>query len=99
MSIWGNSYIYTANSSSQLSTAIQTNKVRIATNTSIAIAIGNSSVTANVTSCMIIPNNTVERDLYVGQGNYIAYIDASGTTPVKFSVTELGMPHANTVTN
>jgi len=91
------SYIYTANSSSQVSAAIATDKVRIATTgSSIAVATGNSSVTANLTACEIIPANSVERDFYVGQGNYIAFI-VSGSNAV-FSITELGMPHANTGT-
>jgi hypothetical protein len=96
--VWGNSYIYTANNSSQLSIQIKTDKVRIAPITAIAISVGNSGVTANLTNSTIIPGGTVERSFYVGQGNYIAYIDASGATARGFSVTELGMNHANTGT-
>jgi len=92
------SAIYTANGTSQLTSASTTDKVRIATTTSaIAIATGNSSVTANLTASMIIPANTVNNDLYVGQGNYIAFINVAGTAGA-FSVTELGAPHANTGT-
>jgi len=90
------SYIYTANGTSQRSGAIATDKVRIATTGSpIAVAVGNSSVTANLTACEIIPAMSVERSFIVGQGNYIAFIVAGGDSG--FSITELGMPHANVV--
>ncbi len=92
------SAIYTANGTSQLTTASATDKVRIATTTSaIAIAVGNSSVTANTTASMIIPANTVDNSLIVGQGNYIAYINVAGTAGA-FSVTELGANHPDTGT-
>lgn len=92
------SYIYTANGTSQLSAVLATDKIRIATTTSaIAIAIGNSSVQANTTACEIIPANTVDNSIIVGQGNYVAYINVAGTAGA-FSITELGMPHANTGT-
>jgi len=92
------SYIQTASGSSARIGPIATDKVRIATtNSAIAINVGNSAVTANTTACEIIPANTVERSFIVGQGNYIAYINANGTaTP--FSVTELGAPHPATGT-
>ena len=89
------SYIYTANGTSQLSAAIATDKVRIATTTGIAIAIGDANVTANTTACMIIPDNTVENSIIVGQGNYVAFIDIGSGTATQFSITELGAPHAN----
>lgn len=92
------SAIYTANSTSQLTTVATTDKVRIATTTSaIAIAIGNSSVTANLTACEIIPANTVDNNFIVGQGNYIAYINVAGTAGA-FSVTPLGAAHPDTGT-
>jgi hypothetical protein len=92
------SAIYTANSTSQLTTVATTDKVRIATSTSaIAIAVGNSSVTANLTACEIIPANTVDNSFTVGQGNYIAYINVAGTAGA-FSITDLGAVHANTGT-
>lgn len=91
-------YIYTANSSSQLSAAIQTDKVRISTTTSaIAINIGNSSVTANLTACEIVPANTVLNSVIVGQNNYIAFINVAGTAGA-FSITELGANHPATGT-
>lgn len=91
------SYIYTANGTSQLSSVIATDKVRIATTTAIAIAIGNANVTANTTACMIIPDNTVDNSIIVGQGNYVAFINVKGSaTP--FSITELGAPHPATGT-
>lgn len=92
------SYIYTASGSSQTSAQIATDKVRIATTSAIAIAIGNSSVTANLTACEIIPANCVENSIIVGQGNYIAYIDVGSGTASEFSVTELGAPHSDTGT-
>lgn len=46
----------------------------------------------------IIPSNTVERDVLVGQGNIVSYLNVSGATAAPFSITELGMPHANTGT-
>ena len=93
------SAIYTANSTSQLTTVATTDKVRVATSTSaIAVAVGNSSVTANLTACEIIPANTVDNNFLVGQGNYIAYINVAGTAGA-FSVTDLGAPHADTGTD
>ena len=92
------SYIQTASGSSARIGPIATDKVRIATTTSaIAINVGNSSVTANTTACEIIPANTVDNSYIVGQGNYLAYINVAGTAGA-FSVTELGMPHADTGT-
>lgn len=85
-------YVYTANSTSQISSMIGTDKVRISTTTSaIAFAVGNSSVTANLTACEIIPANTVMNSVIVGEGNYIAFINVAGTAGA-FSITELGMP-------
>lgn len=92
------SVIYTANGTSQRTTASTTDKVRIATTTSaVAIAVGNSSVTANLTACEIIPANTVDNNYLVGQGNYIAYINVAGTAGA-FSITNLGANHADTGT-
>ncbi len=92
------SYIQTPSGSSARIGPIATDKVRIATTSSaIAVNVGDNSVTANVTACEIIPANTVDNSFIVGQGNYLAYINADGTA-AKFSVTELGMPHAETGT-
>ena len=92
------SAIYTANSTSQLTSVATTDKVRIATSTSaIAIAVGNSSVTANLTACEIIPANTLDNSFIVGQGNYIAYINVVGTAGA-FSITGLGATHSTTGT-
>ena len=92
------SAIYTANSTSQLTTVATTDKVRIATTTSaIAIAVGNANVTANLTTGEIIPANTVENNFLVGQGNYIDYINVAGSAGA-FSISTLGMNHANTGT-
>jgi hypothetical protein len=46
----------------------------------------------------IVPSNTVLNDVYVGQGNVISFINASASNAT-FSVSELGMPHANTGTS
>jgi hypothetical protein len=90
--------IYTANGTSQRTSASTTDKVRISTTTSaIAVAVGNSSVTANLTACEIIPGNSVNNSFLVGQGNYIAYINVAGTAGA-FSITDLGVNHANTGT-
>ena len=84
------SYIYTANSTSQTSAQINTDKVKIATTTSaVAFAVGNSSVTANLTSSEIIPSNSIMNSVIVGQGNYIAFINVAGSAGA-FSITELG---------
>lgn len=89
--------IYTANSTSQLTSAMVTDKVRISTTTAIAYAIGNANVTANLTACEIIPANTVRNSIIVGQDNYIAYINVAGSAG-PFSVTELGANHLETGT-
>jgi len=92
------SAIYTANGTSQLTAIATTDKVRIATTTSaIAVAVGNSSVTVNLTTGEIIPANTVDNNFLVGQGNYIAYINVAGSAGA-FSISDLGANHANTVT-
>lgn len=92
------SYIQTASGSTARIGPIATDKIRIATtNSAIAINIGNSTVTANTTACEIIPANSVDNNILIGQGNYLAYINANGTA-APFSVTELGMPHAVTGT-
>lgn len=92
------SAIYTANATSQLTAVATTDKVRIATTTSaIAIAVGNSSVSANLTACEIIPANSVDNSFIVGQGNYIAFINVDGTAGA-FSVTGLGANHPATGT-
>jgi hypothetical protein len=90
--------IYTANGTSQRTSASTTDKVRISTTTSaIAVAVGNSNVTANLTACEIIPGNSVNNSFLVGQGNYIAYINVAGTAGA-FSITGLGANHPNTGT-
>jgi len=94
------SYIQTAGGSSATIGPLGTDKIRIATTGSaIAINVGNSSVTANTTACYIVPANTVNNDYLIGQGNYFAYISIGGGSNQPFSVTELGMPHADTGTS
>jgi hypothetical protein len=92
------SYIYTASGSSQLSSAIATDKIRIATTTSaIAFITGDNTIVADITACEIIPANTTRNSIIVGQGNYVAFMNVAGTAGA-FSITELGMPHAITGT-
>lgn len=89
------SFIQTPSGVSARVGPLGTAKVRIATTSSaIAVNVGDSTVTANTTACIIIPANSTERTFLVGQGNYIAYINANGTA-APFSITELGMPTTN----
>lgn len=82
--------IYTPSGSSQQTSAIGTDKVRISTTSSaIAVVVG-SNPTANLTACEIIPANSVNNSFIVGEGNKIAYISVSGSGI--FSITELGAP-------
>lgn len=93
------SYIQTPSGSSASIGPLATDKIRIATtNCAVAINVGNSSVSANTTACYVVPANSVNNSFIVGQGNYLAYITANGTA-APFSVTELGMPHADTGTS
>jgi hypothetical protein len=49
----------------------------------------------------IIPANTVDNNIIVGQGNIVSFLEVTGVTANSspFSITELGMPHANTGTS
>lgn len=51
------------------------------------------------TASGILPSNTVDNNIYVGQGNVISFVNAISGNAAPFSVTELGMPHANTGTS
>jgi len=46
----------------------------------------------------IIPANTVDNSIIVGQGNIVSFLNVAGTA-AEFSITELGMPHPNTGTS
>ena len=46
----------------------------------------------------IIPANTVQNSIIVGQGNVVSFLDIGGGSPHEFSITELGAPHPNTGT-
>jgi hypothetical protein len=66
------------------------------TNASVAYAIAPTSdgfalATANSS---IIPANTTLNSVIVGQGNVVSFLNVAGTAGA-FSITELGMPHAN----
>ena len=88
-------YNITASGSSQSIGPVATDKVRIATTTAIYYAVGNSSVTAT-TSNPIIGANQIERDVYVGAGNYVAVLAVA--TGGVCSITELGaIPNRNLV--
>lgn len=52
-------------------------------------------VTANSS---IIPANTIVNTVIVGQGNIVSFLNVAGNAAA-FSITELGMPHANTGTS
>jgi hypothetical protein len=85
----------------------------IANNTSLtltanaAVAIGGATArynpfgvaytVANANSA-IIPANTVSNSIVVGQGNIVSFLNVAGTAAA-FSITELGMPYANTGTS
>lgn len=45
----------------------------------------------------IIPANTVQNSIIVGQGNIVSFLNITGSAE-EFSITELGMPHPNTGT-
>ena len=51
--------------------------------------------TANST---MIPANTVDNSIIIGQGNIVSYLTTAGANTL-FTITELGMPHANTGTS
>ena len=46
----------------------------------------------------IMPGNTVDNSVLVGQGNIVSFLNPTGVTANVFSITELGMPHADTGT-
>jgi hypothetical protein len=46
----------------------------------------------------IIPANTIKNSIIVGQGNIVSFLEVTGVTSAPFTITELGMPHANTGT-
>jgi len=55
---------------------------------------------ANANS-QIIPANTVENSIIVGQGNIVSFLEVTGVTAssAPFTITELGAPHPNTGTS
>lgn len=88
----------------------------IANNTSLtltanaAVAISNTTsrynpygvaYTVATANSAIIPANTVEDSIIVGQGNIVSFLEVTGVSAnsAPFSITELGMPHANTGTS
>ena len=98
-----NTYILAATTSSA-NIQVFTDKVRIATtNAAVAFNVSNANtVTANITAgnttvanfgfSGIVPQNSVERSVMVGQNNYIAFTATAATI---ISITELGATHAN----
>ena len=85
----------------------------IASNTSLTL-VANASVAITATTAryspygvpytvanansQVIPANTVENSIIVGQGNIVSYLSLAGANSI-FSITELGMPHSNTGTS
>jgi len=65
-------------------------------NASVAYAISPTSdgFALATTNSSIIPANTTLNSVIVGQGNVVSFLNVTGTAGA-FSVTELGMPHAN----
>ena len=53
-------------------------------------------VTANST---IIPANTINNSIIVGQGNIVSFTEVTGVTSAPFTITELGAPHPNNGTS
>lgn len=51
--------------------------------------------TIATTNSEIIPANTVENSIIVGQGNIVSFLNVTGATAAPFSITELGAPRAN----
>ena len=47
----------------------------------------------------VIPANTVENSIIVGQGNVVSFLNIGGGSAEEFSITELGAPHPNTGTS
>jgi len=89
--VWGNSYVYTANTSVATSVAIQTNKLRISSTVPILVITGGMEEATNInTNGRLIPAGKTNRSFYVGQGNYVSFVALSGTGYVSF--TELGGP-------
>ena len=76
----------------------------LTTNAAVAIAgatarynpYGVAYTVADANSTMI-PANTVENSIIVGQGNIVSFL-RNGSGSDQFSITELGMPHPNTGT-
>jgi hypothetical protein len=46
----------------------------------------------------IFPAQGQYNTVYCGQGNVVAFLTTGGGAGTEFSITELGMPHANTGT-
>jgi hypothetical protein len=85
----------------------------IANNTSLTLTANSSVAIANTTArynpygvpytvananSQIIPANSTNNSITVGQGNIVSYLSLAGANSI-FSITELGMPHAVTGTS
>jgi hypothetical protein len=55
--------------------------------------------TVATTNSTIIPANTVNNNIIVGQGNIVSFLSVPLVTSAPFTITELGAPHANTGTS
>ena len=84
----------------------------IANNTSLTLTANSAVAIANTTARVnpygvpytvananstLIPPNTVNNSIIVGQGNIVSYLTTASANTL-FTITELGMPHANTGT-
>ena len=83
-----------ANNTSLTLTANAT--VAISANTARVNPYGVAYTVANANSTLI-PPNTINNATIVGQGNIVSYLTTAGANTL-FTITELGMPHANTGT-
>jgi hypothetical protein len=85
----------------------------IANNTSLTLTANSTVAIANTTArynpygvpytvananSQIIPANSTNNSITVGQGNIVSYLSLAGANSI-FSITELGMPHAVTGTS
>jgi hypothetical protein len=86
------------------------NNVTLTLKANANVAIGGANATYNPygvpytvadANSAIIPANTVENSIIVGQGNIVSFLEVTGVTAssAPFTITELGAPHPNTGTS
>lgn len=83
------------------------NNTSLTLTTNAAVAIAGATARYNpygvpytvaTANSQIIPANTVDNRVTVGQGNIVSFLNVAGTAGA-FSITELGMPHPNSGTS